>query len=371
MERVLVTGAGGFIGHHLVTYLKDPRLLGPRRRPQGARVHRRSTPTSSSCSTCAAGTPAVQASRRDRPGLRPGRRHGRHGLHLRPPRRDPAQQRADQPAHARGRPPDTASSATSTARRPASTPSTCQTDADVTPLREEDAYPAQPQDAYGWEKLITEKLCEYYADELRDGDADRALPQHLRAATAPTTAAARRRRPRCAARSPWPTTGGDDRDLGRRRADPLVLLHRRLRRGHLPADAVRLPRAAQPRHRPHGHDQRAGPDHHRDLRQAGIDHAPRRRARRACAAATPTTPGCARCSAGSPASRSRRGCARPTAGSRSRWAPPEPGSGWRPIRSVRSAQVPAASSRYTPPNSSSSTSVNCDSTLSPKPTRAR
>jgi GDP-D-mannose 3', 5'-epimerase len=36
---------------------------------------------------------------------------------------------------------------------------------DVRPLREEDAYPAQPQDAYGWEKLITEKLCEYYTHD--------------------------------------------------------------------------------------------------------------------------------------------------------------------------------------------------------------
>jgi nucleoside-diphosphate-sugar epimerase len=33
-----------------------------------------------------------------------------------------------------------------------------QTDSNVIPLREEDAYPAQPQDAYGWEKLITERL---------------------------------------------------------------------------------------------------------------------------------------------------------------------------------------------------------------------
>jgi len=41
-------------------------------------------------------------------------------------------------------------------------PEYLQTDANVTPLREEDAYPAQPQDAYGWEKLVTEKLCEYY-----------------------------------------------------------------------------------------------------------------------------------------------------------------------------------------------------------------
>ena len=36
---------------------------------------------------------------------------------------------------------------------------------DVVPLREEDAYPAQPQDAYGWEKLITERLCAHYTEE--------------------------------------------------------------------------------------------------------------------------------------------------------------------------------------------------------------
>jgi GDP-D-mannose 3', 5'-epimerase len=40
-----------------------------------------------------------------------------------------------------------------------------QLDADVTPLKEEDAYPAQPQDAYGWEKLLTERLCMHYAQD--------------------------------------------------------------------------------------------------------------------------------------------------------------------------------------------------------------
>jgi GDP-D-mannose 3',5'-epimerase len=40
-----------------------------------------------------------------------------------------------------------------------------QTDTQVTPLREEDAYPAQPQDAYGWEKLITERLCTHYRED--------------------------------------------------------------------------------------------------------------------------------------------------------------------------------------------------------------
>jgi len=33
---------------------------------------------------------------------------------------------------------------------------------DVTPLREEDAHPADPEAGYGWEKLFTEQLCRYY-----------------------------------------------------------------------------------------------------------------------------------------------------------------------------------------------------------------
>jgi nucleoside-diphosphate-sugar epimerase len=37
-----------------------------------------------------------------------------------------------------------------------------QVEAAVTPLKEEEAYPAQPQDAYGWEKLLTERLCMHY-----------------------------------------------------------------------------------------------------------------------------------------------------------------------------------------------------------------
>lgn len=40
-----------------------------------------------------------------------------------------------------------------------------QTDADVTPLKESDAYPAAPQDAYGWEKLIVERLCTHYRED--------------------------------------------------------------------------------------------------------------------------------------------------------------------------------------------------------------
>ena len=45
-------------------------------------------------------------------------------------------------------------------------PDYLQTDTEVVPLKEEDAYPANPQDAYGWEKLVTEKLVEYFDDEF-------------------------------------------------------------------------------------------------------------------------------------------------------------------------------------------------------------
>ncbi len=41
-------------------------------------------------------------------------------------------------------------------------PEYLQEDADVTPLKEADAYPAAPQDAYGWEKLISEIAAHYY-----------------------------------------------------------------------------------------------------------------------------------------------------------------------------------------------------------------
>jgi GDP-D-mannose 3',5'-epimerase len=40
-----------------------------------------------------------------------------------------------------------------------------QSDSEIPGLREDDAYPAQPQDAYGWEKLMTERLCRHYGDE--------------------------------------------------------------------------------------------------------------------------------------------------------------------------------------------------------------
>lgn len=37
-----------------------------------------------------------------------------------------------------------------------------QKNPDITPLCEEDAYPADPEPGYGWEKLFSEELCRYY-----------------------------------------------------------------------------------------------------------------------------------------------------------------------------------------------------------------
>lgn len=40
-----------------------------------------------------------------------------------------------------------------------------QTDTDVTALRESDAYPAMPEDGYGWEKLFSERMCRHFRED--------------------------------------------------------------------------------------------------------------------------------------------------------------------------------------------------------------
>ena len=41
-----------------------------------------------------------------------------------------------------------------------------QTSAAVTPLREPDAYPAMPEDGYGWEKLFSERMCRHFTEDF-------------------------------------------------------------------------------------------------------------------------------------------------------------------------------------------------------------
>src|SRR3984957_17480970 len=134
-----------------------------------------------------------------------------------------------------------------------------QTRTDVTALKEEDAYPAMPEDGYGWEKLFSEPRAPPLSRGLRHRHPGRPLPQRLRPPRH------LRRRPREGAGRDLPQ--GDrrqargqarDRDLGRRRADPLVHVYRRLHRRHDPPGAERNRRAAKYRQRRTGKHQTAG-----------------------------------------------------------------------------------------------------------------
>src|SRR5207237_1115747 len=41
-----------------------------------------------------------------------------------------------------------------------------QRDPNVTALKEEDAYPAMPEDGYGWEKLFSERMCRHFREDF-------------------------------------------------------------------------------------------------------------------------------------------------------------------------------------------------------------
>jgi GDP-D-mannose 3', 5'-epimerase len=41
-----------------------------------------------------------------------------------------------------------------------------QTSTDVEPLKEADAYPAMPEDGYGWEKLFSERMCRHFSEDF-------------------------------------------------------------------------------------------------------------------------------------------------------------------------------------------------------------
>jgi GDP-D-mannose 3',5'-epimerase len=160
---VLVTGAGGFIGHHLVTFLKSKGywVRGvDLKQPEYENSHAdefevRDLRTWEECQQAMRGIDEVYALAADMGGMGYISSHHAAILHnnlMISTQTLEAARRAG-------------------VRRYLYTSSACiypeyrQLDADVKPLREEDAYPAQPQDAYGWEKLITERLCSHYREE--------------------------------------------------------------------------------------------------------------------------------------------------------------------------------------------------------------
>jgi GDP-D-mannose 3', 5'-epimerase len=159
----LVTGAGGFIGHHLVSYLKAAGY-----RVRGADIKRPEYSGTDAdefmlldlrqpknCQTCTSGMDLVYHLAADMGGI--GYITGSHAgisynnslmtLHM------------------------LEASRCNDVKRFLFSSSACvyphglQTSPDVTPLREEDAFPAEPEEGYGLEKLYAEKLCQYYMED--------------------------------------------------------------------------------------------------------------------------------------------------------------------------------------------------------------
>jgi GDP-D-mannose 3',5'-epimerase len=162
-KRALVTGAGGFIGHHLVSYLKGRGYW-----VRGADLKRPEYGSTEAdefllvdlrrwenCLAATEGVQEVYALAADMGGMGFISRYHAEILHnnvlISTHTLDAARENG--------------------VERYLFSSSACvypeyrQTETDVAGLKEEDAYPAQPQDAYGWEKLITERMCQHYAEE--------------------------------------------------------------------------------------------------------------------------------------------------------------------------------------------------------------
>jgi len=163
MKKILVTGAGGFIGHHLVSYLKREGFW-----VRGVDVkHPEFSPIDAdefllldlrrweNCLKATQGVDQVYALAADMGGMGFISSHHAQILHnnalINIHTLDAARENG--------------------VKRYLYTSSACiypehkQLETNVTPLKEEDAYPAAPQDAYGWEKLVTERLCLHYRED--------------------------------------------------------------------------------------------------------------------------------------------------------------------------------------------------------------
>ena len=163
IRKVLVTGAGGFIGHHLVTYLKRQgywvRGVDIKYPEYGLTAADEfdilDLRRSANCLKATRQIDDVYALAADMGGMGFISSHHAEILH----NNSLINLHTLEAARING------------VQRYLYTSSACvypeykQTTTDVTPLREEDAYPAQPQDAYGWEKLIAERLCTHYREE--------------------------------------------------------------------------------------------------------------------------------------------------------------------------------------------------------------